>query len=122
MEARYPRERDAPARGELDRAEGRCGRPRACRRRLESGDIEGKLRSYLAKPARLRSVRFDCSDLDSYGWIPEGTRYIAEAMKRAGIDVSIGTDWTSGHRVDSNLMEKSFIPFFKGAFEGVVER
>jgi enterochelin esterase-like enzyme len=83
------------------------------------GDIEGKLARYLAKAARLRGVRFDSSDQDYYAWIPEGTKYIADAMKKAGIDVVINTSWTTGHGVSSNMMEQSFVPFFAGAFKGL---
>jgi hypothetical protein len=83
------------------------------------GGIEGKLSDYLAKPARLRSVRFDISDRDYYAWIPAGTRYIAEAMKAAGIEVAVDASWTSGHSISPGIMEKSFEPYFAAAFKGI---
>jgi hypothetical protein len=83
------------------------------------GDIEGKLKRYLAKSARLRSVLFEYSNADYYRWIPSGTRYVAREMSRAGIDARASTDWATGHSLNSNLIEKSFIPFFAGAFKGV---
>lgn len=86
------------------------------------GDIEGKLRRYLSKPARIRAARFDSSIRDYYAWIPEGTAYVVEAMKAAGVEVTLDATWTSGHSVNSTIMEKSFAPFFAAAFKGIEGR
>ncbi len=81
------------------------------------GDIEGKLRAYLSKPARLRAIHFDCADNDYYGWIPEGTKHTARAMQEAGVNVSIDATWRNGHNISSEHFRKSFVPFFAKAFE-----
>ena len=80
------------------------------------GDIEGKLAAYEAGKARLQSLRFDFGEADSYAWIPAGTKYVAAAMKSAGLPVEI-RGWPGlGHNPASEMIEEGLLPFLEKAF------
>jgi hypothetical protein len=83
------------------------------------GDIEGKLKAYLAKPQRLKALHIDCSEADYDSWITAGSKYIVTAMKEAGIDASIDSSWQTGHDISPKHMRDSFIPFYAKAFAGL---
>ncbi len=74
------------------------------------GGIDAKLQAYSAGTARLRSVRFAYGSRDDYSWIPRGTRFVAEAMREAGIPVEI-REFTAAHRITTDMLAESFVPF-----------
>lgn len=73
------------------------------------GGIEAKLERYAAGTARLRSIRFAYGAFDDYQWIPRGTRFVADAMKDAGIPVEI-REFKSAHRITNDMLTESFVP------------
>jgi S-formylglutathione hydrolase FrmB len=80
------------------------------------GDIEGKLKSYLAGKERLSAIRIDYGEADGYAWIPTGARYVAEAMKAAGLPVAIQGWSTTAHSPSSEIIEGGLMPFLAAAF------
>lgn len=79
------------------------------------GNAREKAAAYEKGTARLKAVSFAYGSMDAYPWIPRGTVFVAEAMKGAGILVSIES-FETGHGISSEMIETCFIPAVSVAF------
>jgi len=79
------------------------------------GGISGKLAAYAAGTARLRAVHFAYGRDDGYPWIPRGTRYVANAMKEAGIPVEI-REFKVGHVINNAMLRESLLPLVRSLY------
>ncbi|EGU34358.1 putative esterase [Vibrio sp. N418] len=78
------------------------------------GDIDQKIEAYLLKPDKLTSIYVEYGSEDSFQWIPEGSRYLVQALSSKGVNVG-EYDHGSGH-VITYLQAEHIIDFFGHAF------
>lgn len=79
------------------------------------GNVEAKIKAYLAKNTPLKALRFDYGTLDSYEWIPRGTESVAAALAAAGLNVSV-EGRMAGHQISDAMVENGFVPLVRQVF------
>ncbi len=78
------------------------------------GDWEEKLQAYQALKTPLQAIGLSYGINDSYGWIPEGTKYLSGLLDKAGIEHTLFS-FEGGHAMPPNTMEDHLLPFFQAS-------
>ncbi len=75
------------------------------------GNFDKKLNSYLAKNKPLRAIGFSYGTNDSYTWIPKGTKYFINLLKKNKIEPTV-YEYEGDHEMPSGMLSEHLIPFF----------
>ena len=79
------------------------------------GSVDERLASYARQTFTLKLVSLAYGNRDGYGWIPRGTRFLADRMGKAGIPVEI-REYNAGHLVTDAMIAESYVPFLQTVF------
>ncbi len=79
------------------------------------GSVDARLAAYAGQPCTLKLVSLAYGNRDGYGWIPRGTRHVADRMAKAGIPVAI-KEYNAGHLVTDAMIAETYIPFLTTLF------
>jgi pimeloyl-ACP methyl ester carboxylesterase len=75
------------------------------------GGWAARLDAYAARGARLEAIRIVSGKYDSYRWITEGSRVLAEEMKKRGLPIE-AAELSIGHEINATLVLDDALPFF----------
>ena len=75
------------------------------------GNINQKLDDYLALNKPLKAIKIIYGETDSYDWIPNGCKFLAQCMDERNIDYVMGTH-KLGHILPVGAEENEIVPFF----------
>lgn len=75
------------------------------------GNFDKKLNSYLKKDKPLRAIGFSYGTNDGYTWIPKGTKYFINLLKKNKIEPTV-YEYEGDHAMPSGMLTEHLIPFF----------
>ncbi len=75
------------------------------------GDLEGKVKAYMALPEKLAGIYIAYGKADDYNWIPNGCRYLSEVLTKNNIQHQL-VPFNGGHMVDTLLLYNDMLPFY----------
>jgi hypothetical protein len=76
------------------------------------GGWDARLNAYATASNKLEGIRILYGKYDSYRWITEGSRYLAEEMKKRGLPVETA-ELSIGHEINGQLASEDALPFFE---------
>ncbi len=75
------------------------------------GGWEKRIADYKNKQSTLRAIRIIFGENDMYGWITDGSKYLAEYMGTQGLPAEIYS-YPIGHRIGAGTVVDDAMPFF----------
>lgn len=75
------------------------------------GDLEGKVKAYMALPDKLAGIHIVYGKADTYNWIPNGCVYLSGLLTKNNIQNDL-VPFNGGHMVDVLLLNNDMLPFF----------
>jgi S-formylglutathione hydrolase FrmB len=76
------------------------------------GGWDARLDAYAARSEHVAAIRIISGKYDSYRWITEGARYLAEDMQKRGLPVETA-QLSIGHEINAQLATEDALPFFE---------
>ncbi len=76
------------------------------------GGWDARLDAYAARSVKLEAVRIVSGKYDSYRWITEGSRYLAEEMKKRALPIE-AAELSIAHEFSAALLIEDALPFFE---------